>query len=657
MKNIKLKELTISNWKGINAHHVFGDNENRISGRNRSGKTTIMRAWSWLLTGYSDANTPQNSDLFDNREEITKDTPTASVKAVVDIDGEQYTVERTATASFSRKRGTDEFVKNPSDNYKYFVDEIERNATDFKEWLATMFSDVDLLRFSMDGQFFVNAVFADKKKARAIIENIIGEVKREEMKGDYSLIDELLLKYSLDEIDAKATNMAKGINQRLTEIPSLIKNMESEVSEIEQTDFVAIDKEIADLEQERESLDKRLLDLTERVKPQMEAKYKAESQREMKMELYKKELNNWLHEADSEKERLVGEINAIRKQNEESKRKHEEAESRKERYIKERDNAINALKNAELKRERLLKERDAEKSKTFDPAGAICPNCGAQLTGDKLKEVAERFEKVQREKINSIVTEGKANNVEIERLTKIIENAQPYIDAAIPEVLNQSTADLEAAVLRLTNNQRTEAEFKSTERGKTLLSDIETVVIQEVKMPDDTEIKEAKSVINEKLVPLYEKRGLKSRAESLKSNIETLHSEQKEKGADLAKYERIRQLVKDYKQEQMEILSHKVNDGLKFSRIECWSQQKDGTIVPDLVIKDSLGVNFATTNNASRIMTTVDVQRFFCDKLGVNMPTWIDECSIVDPENMPKLENVQMFCLFRADTALKVESK
>jgi hypothetical protein len=107
----------------------------------------------------------------------------------------------------------------------------------------------------------------------------------------------------------------------------------------------------------------------------------------------------------------------------------------------------------------------------------------------------------------------------------------------------------------------------------------------------------------------------------------------------------------------MEILSRKVNDGLKFSRLEVWSKQKDGTVVGDLVLKDANGVSYSTTNNASRLTTVVDVQRFFCEKLGVNMPCFVDECAIFSTGNLPKLDNVQMFFLFCADTGLKIESK
>lgn len=657
MKDVRLKELTLSHWKGQSRKVSFGDNENMISGANASGKTSLMRAWNWLLTGYCDCNSPMNADLFNNKEEITKDTPIASVKAVVSIDNEIYTIERSAEARFQRRRGSDQYEKASSDSYVYKIDEIERSANDFRDWLSEKFTDVDMLRFAVDGSYFVASIFEDKKKSRQIIERLVGSVKREEMQGDYSAIDELLQRFSLDEIDARAQNMAKAINDRLNEIPALIRTKEAEIAEIEQTDFVATDREIADLEAERESLDKQMTDLTERIKPQMEAKHEAERTYQMKKEVLEKAYEDWKRSFDARRQKLTDEIAAIRQQNAKSENARKEAESRQELVKSDLKSLEAQLSNLNEKRNRLVAERDAEKEKKLDPSATICPHCGAELQGEKLQSVIENFEKVKRERINAIVTEGKDTGEKIKRISESIERAKKLVEESLPKVITQPTKDLEKQVLEIANTDTSKIAFMETEQGKTLLDDIGSVVIPEVTMPETDEIEAAKKQVNAQLVPLYERRGLKNRLTTLRNALDELRIEQKEKGAELAVYERQRQLVKDYKQEQMEILSRKVNDGLKFSRLEVWSKQKDGTVIGDLVLKDANGVNFSTSNNASRLTMVVDVQRFFCEKLGVNMPCFIDECAIFSTGNLPKLDNVQMFYLFCADTSLKIESK
>ena len=657
MKDIRIKSLTLQDWKGQNRHVEFGENENRISGYNKSGKSSLMKAWFWILSSYSDAQTNPNSDLFDNKQEITPDTPVASVTAVISINGTEYKLQRSAEASFTRKRGTSEMIKSPSDSYTYSIDDIARTKTDWQAWLDENIVSEDMLRFVLDGSFFVDKIFDDKRAARQVIERVVGTVTREEMSGDYECIDELLQKFSLDEIDARCANLIKAINDRLNEIPALIRNKESEIAEIEQTDFVATDREISELEAERDRLDKQMTDLTERIKPHMEAKHEAERTYQMKKDVLEKAYEDWKKSFDTRRQKLTDEINAIRQQNEKSKNAREIASSNKETAMKNKEWYTKLLEQAKQQRERLLKERDEEKARTFDASTALCPFCGQHLEGEKLQEQIDKFEQKKRETINHIVFEGKSVAEEIKRYENEIAKQQANIDTPLPEVINQSTKELEKKLAELVSVETSRLAFMETEIGKIILDEIGSVVIPEVKMPETEDIEAAKRNVNDKLVPLYERRGLKNRLTTLREALDELRIEQKEKGAELATYEQQRQAVKDYKQEQMEILSRKVNDGLKFSRLEVWSKQKDGTVVPDLVLKDANGVNFATTNGASRIVTTCDIQRFFCDKLGVNMPCFIDEASVIQKENLPNYEGVQTFLLFCANTSLKIESK
>lgn len=657
MKDIILKELTLQNFKGQNRHAVFGDHENIIQGRNASGKSTLISAWFWLTSSYCNANDVQNSNLFDNRVELSKDTPKASVTAVVSIDGETYKLTKTAEAKYTRRRGSDVYEKASSDSYEMFIDDIQRNAGDWKDWLSEHIATEDMLRFVLSGEFFVNLCFEDKKRARAIIEKLVGTVTREEMQGNYEFIDELLKKFSLDEIDARAQNLCKAIDQRLNEIPALINQKENEIAEIEQTDFNAVDREITDLEQQRTDLDKQMTDLTERIKPQMEAKHEAERSKRMKEDVFEKAYQEWKKSFDARRQKLSDEIAAIRQQNAKSEKARADEEARRKSVAGQLRIDENGLELAKQRRERLLADRDKEKAKTLDPSSTICPHCGAELQGEKLQAVIDNFEKVKRERIDAIVNEGKRTASVIEDFEKRIAEWKKQLDEPLPQVITQSTEELEKKLTELVSVDTSRIAFMETEQGKTLLDDIGSVVIPEVVMPDNTEIVNAKKEVNDILVPLYERRGLKSRLTTLRAAVDELRIEQKEKGAEMAEHERQRKAVKDFRQEQMEILSRKVNDGLKCSRIEVWSKQKDGTTVPDLVLKDANGVSFQTTNNASRITTTIDIQRFFCEKLGVRMPIWCDEATIFDSNNLPKFDDVQTFYLFCADTSLTIESK
>lgn len=643
MKNIKIKEMTLSNFKGQNAHHTFGE-INRCSGRNGSGKSTIIAAWNWVICGQTRADVSANDNLFDNRKPITPDTPTASVEVVIDIDGTEYTLKRTATAAFTRKRGSSEMIKNASDSYKYYVDNIEYNATEFKDFLTNNIAPDDMLKYVLSGEYFVDLVFSDKKRARAIIEKTVGTVERSEMKGNYADIDELLQKYSPDQIEERDRNLSKSIDARLNEIPTVISQKEAEISDIEQTDFNAVQNEIDTLEGEQKSIEEKIFDYSARMKPLLEAKSNAEHDKQMKQEVYDKAKKTYMQGLIEEDNNLCLEISRIEKENAE---KHEKITS----YM--RMNATDEKRKAEYVQaiEDLRQERDNIKAEVF-VGEEVCPTCGQPLTDAKKVEAILRFEEERSKRLRIVIERGK-------EAAGWVANIENTINKRNEEIRYIVIVDVEPLKQKL-NELRTNdniVPFELTEQGKALQADIDAVVIPEVKMPEDAELKQKVADIKEKLKGLYMKKGLQSRLSSLKNDIDELRIEQREKGAELAEYERQRQLVKDFKQEQMEILSHKVNDGLKSSYIECWSQQKDGTMVSDIVLKNKDGVNFATANGASRIVTTCDIQRFFCEKIGVSMPMFIDESSIIQTSNLPHFDDVQTFYLFCSDEPLKIESK
>ena len=104
MKKLIIRKIILRNWRSINAEVEFSADSTTIFGRNGAGKSSFRFAWSWLLTGYTDALHTKNENLYDNRKEITNDTPESSVKAFIEIDGTPFSLERTAKPKFSRKR-------------------------------------------------------------------------------------------------------------------------------------------------------------------------------------------------------------------------------------------------------------------------------------------------------------------------------------------------------------------------------------------------------------------------------------------------------------------------------------------------------------------------------------------------------------------------
>lgn len=233
MKKIVIKQLRLSNWKAKNLNVSFNEGATKISAKNEVGKSSLQQAWNWLFTSYTSPTSQRNANLFDNRAPLTVDTPEASVKVWLDIDGKSYTIERIAKASFKRPRGSEEWVKDSSDVYTTLIDDIEYTATNFAEWVENVIAPMDMMPFILDGAFFTTLSINDRAKARAIIEKLVGGCDISDLKGDYSLLGDKLKKYTPEQLKEQTSSFMRPIKKRMDAIPAIIKSKEFVVKDLE----------------------------------------------------------------------------------------------------------------------------------------------------------------------------------------------------------------------------------------------------------------------------------------------------------------------------------------------------------------------------------------------------------------------------------------
>lgn len=232
MKEIIIKKIRLSNWKAKNIDVTFNEGVTKISAKNEVGKSSLQQAWNWLFTSCTTPTSGRNANLYDNRVPLSPDTPQASVKVWLTIDGTEYVLERIAQAKFKRPRGSEEWIKDASDTYMTIIDDYEVSATAFNEWVEDMICPIDMLPFVLDGAFFTTLSVQDKKKARGIIERIVGGCYIKDLKGDYSNLESKLAKHTPDEIRAQVMARMSPVKKRMDAIPSIIKSKQMVVDEL-----------------------------------------------------------------------------------------------------------------------------------------------------------------------------------------------------------------------------------------------------------------------------------------------------------------------------------------------------------------------------------------------------------------------------------------
>ena len=653
MKTIKLKRLEINDFRAKSITIDFKESTS-ISGENGVGKSTIMKAWNWLLSGYTDSYSPMNSALFDDSKELTPDTPTARVKAVVDIDDMEYTIERTATAKFTRKRGTTEYVKDTSDQYNFYIDNIEVKSNDFKQWIENNICQSDMVTYVLDGSFLTSMIEEDKKGSRKVLEKIVGEIKEEDFKGDYSILKEDMKKYTIEQIEERTKREIVPIKDRMSKIPALIDTHAATIAEYSSKDFDGIMKEIEKRKKEIEDIDNKILGNGDAIKPILgERNHLLDliNQKSAELNSERAKFNKANFDAEAE---LKKELDAAKAANNSSVSKYEFAKKLIEQkrvmaeYVKENIATVEDAYN------RTKKDLTEIKARVF--TDDKCAYCGQELPEEMLNEAKEKFNARKKADIDSCVERGKP----IARNKEALESALAYINKEIADLLptleNEPVLIDEAEIAGRYNALKEENKgkrFEDTETYSRLVGEIEEFKrsMPEIPENDNAALTEAKKVLMGTIDNLNREYGIKYKIEELKGKIQELKDEERELGSDLAILEGKLAKCAEYKQEKADIISYRINGKLKESTIDMWSRQKDGNLVPDVVLKGKNGVRFSSLNFSDRIRTCIDIQRMFMEHFGISLPVWVDESSCFSSNNFPIIEG-QVIYLFASESPM-----
>lgn len=653
MKDFVIKELTLSNFKGQT--RAFSPNERltKVCGANGIGKTTLYKAFCWLMCGFTDAINVKNHELYDNTKELTHETPESKVRATILVDGVEYAIERRAKAKFSRKRGSNEYTKDSSDSYTILIDDIETSVTDFSSWVERNLGNADLLVYMLIGERFANLTIDDKNKARKILEQVTGEITISDMTGDYQEIKKDLTKYPIEELVERFKNQLKPLKKRIDIIDSLVDVKREEVEHINKDNFDNLSTRIQETLNEISKIDECIANST-KAKEEVIRKYDSANDKLRALSL---DLTN--AELDYE-QKCHAELFEIQKQIEKAKADNQrifiENKLLTDEYTRldnENNNLQSKLSMLLDRRDFLVNERSEVKSMVFNDDK--CPYCGQDLPFDEIENLKEQFNKNKKAKLEFIVNEGKDLKKQIEEIKSEINVNKARI-ADLKSKKPQKFVDEDVLRGKYEKAKSGLLPFKLTNIYIDLSKKIQEIKSQipEIKV-DNSELVEQKRLLMDNLEELYLENGKKVIFNGLCDEIRNLQIEKREIGNECAEIEGKLDKCKEYIEERANIISDKINSKLDGCKIVMYSRQKDGELKPDCVIVNNKGIKYSTLNNSARIKLCISIQRMFCKHFGVNMPIFIDEAAVFDSSNLPKYDAQSIYLFASDDTTLKVE--
>jgi hypothetical protein len=442
----------------------------------------------------------------------------------------------------------------------------------------------------------------------------------------------------------------KPWRERLAEIPAIIDSKEATLAEYMAIDFGAILGEINKAKADIEDLDASILGRGKEIEPIMGERSRILNLvNEKVVAMNKAKMTHAAIEATKLGD-IKNAIQSIKTDNAAIQSRNSMKKAEYESNLKLFASKNHYLGTLQAIREKLLLDRDEVKGRIF--VGATCDYCGQELPFDKIEEARERFNEKRTRDLNDVVAKGRANNEAIETTNEEIERLSSIIKKGYEEEPLKSLDELEAMYVKV---QSSIIPFESTEtyaRMKKEIEDLEATM-PEIPSNDTSALTNAKKVLMDTLEGLNRRYGLKTKADEIRKEIATLRMELRSVGSEIARLEGKIDKCKEYIQEKADVISFRVNGELHDCVIDMWSTQKDGTLVPDTVLRGKDGVKFGSLNFAQQIKSKIELQMLFLRHFGISLPLWVDEATVFDSSNKPSFDNQTIF-LYASDSPFLV---
>lgn len=652
-KIIYLKKMCISNWRGRNIALNF-DKHNVLSGRNESGKSTTKNAFFWLLTGVDEMNI-SNYKLFDDRVPVAfENRKTARVEATIEIDGQKFVLAKEATPGWTRKRGSATYEKKSSDDYAFYIDGIAYSAKSYKEFIESNIAPIDILKMMLNTDQYL---LLDWKDLRKHFEAIAGKITEDDMQGDYSMINDLLVKYGND-IDNIRTVLKSKINS-FKEIVGTetskgvlkiqIETLKSNLPDI--SDFDECQRRAYEITKHLDEVKSQMLGLSDSIQPFIEKRNK---------ELL--EIGKLKDEADTARTayiaayndkimKLKDEIAHIDAYNKDVDKFNENTEFElvsAKKCIHEYEKRLEVLNNI---RSKLLEENKGIKSLVF--TGVSCPYCGQLLPEDKLEAERDKFNQNKERQHRAIVEQGKANNIKIEDVKAQIAKLQETINAGITKRQYKDKSELEKELNDLTTSYIPYEETTDC-KGRIAAISLKTSKLTIIPKVDIETLKDEERKLNDELVDVRVKLKTKDGYEKQMEKIRKLEDDLKANAVELAEYEGKLAKVNEYERERAKLISDGVNGNFHFCHIEMTEPKKDGGLVNTCIVKDHDNVNARVANRANKILCGIDIALGLQTHYGLSLPLFIDDSDLINKDNLPNIDG-QTILLSVSENDLNIE--
>ena len=647
MKNIQIKKMALTNFKGLRNQEITFEQNTNIYGANGTGKTTIFDAFTWMLFGKDSSDRKDFEIKTLDKLNVVIPKIEHEVSAVIEVDGIEISISRILRENWVKKRGSEstEFSGNVTE---YYWDGVPMQQKGFNEKVSNILNE-SVFKLITNPLAFNSLKWQDR---RSVLVDIAGAISDSDLaKGNpeyEKLIANLTKDKSLADYQKQILASIKKAKEDLKGIPTRIDEVSKGMPEI--LDFVNL-KISLDLKE------KALVKINESI----ENKSSAYDGQLAEINTQKLKANGLKSEIQIIENNTQSEISNSLKPDTSALDALKRGASTKKGELETSENTLNGLKskvasivgqieNITSKMDTLRADWATENAKeiTFNDDDFHCPTCKREFeSGDvdgKKEEMKISFNSRKEIALSDINTKGGNLKNEKELLEKELETSKGRITIGESHVksLKEELETLKS------NISIEENKFSSVEPAdqqiiisKKLLEnedyqakkiELQRIIDSIVEVPEvnTTELKEERTALSKEIENIKSNLRNEEQIKVVEKRIEDLEKEEKELAQQIANVEKEQFVIEKFNKLKIDTLESKINEKFKFVKFRMFETQINGgeSECCDALID---GVPFSDVNTASKINAGLDIINTLCSHYQVTAPIFIDNReSIID---------------------------
>lgn len=631
MREIKLKSLILVNFKGVrNLEVVFTGQRTIISGDNGTGKTTIFDAFTWLLFGKDSTGRSDSNFNIKTIDPLTKKPILHlehSVTGVISVDGKEMKLQRNYVEKWVKPRGTtEETLKNHETEF-YLNDVKLATKKEYESEVAAILTE-DIFRMITNPFYFISLKVDAQKELLFDMAGGISDDEVAAIKPEYIELLAQLSGRSLSQFSKEVAAKKKACNDVLAVIPSQIDTARRLMPESE--DWEALEIELQKKKQRLTEIDNQITDKS-KINEQ-ENQRKLEIQRtigDKRMSLVNRQ-NEIRASAGAERNEVMMKLKDLEYNHKSETRDLElnrSSLSNCESEIQRIEDTLSVLRNE-------YRKINAETIQY--PEGAfVCPACKRQLEVDdieaKQNELLANFNQNKAKRLK----ENKDKGFSLVELKKKKEAERDSIISKIKESEDRIVLierEIEVQKANMPEDPDVDAMIKNDPTCISLnneIADLNNQLNIESKPVDVSELRFAKSSLDDNIQELYKRLAKRDQIERAKKEIEELEEKRIQNNQAKADLEKWEFTVMSFQKDKDAKLIEKINSMFEVVSFSFVTEQLNGGEKLTCVCTVN-GTPYPDVNTAGKVNAGLDIINAICKYKGVSAPIFIDNSESVN---------------------------